>query len=203
MPERQTDLADGTWAPNFVPVDTAGNPLSTIGGGAITVADGSDIALGATADAVVAAGAVGTVSAKLRRVTQGLEDLKTLIVVAALGAVADAAILTNTTGSISGKLRGLVALLRKGAASAPASVAADDTLTGTVLLATNANRLVAVFSNNDTTNAVWIGTTTALTATNGIRIPPGETFADERSTSAWRVICGTGLTATVGVLEVA
>jgi hypothetical protein len=39
--------------------------------------------LGANADAIVAAGAAGSISAKLRRVTQGLEDLKTLIVLAA------------------------------------------------------------------------------------------------------------------------
>lgn len=39
-------------------------------------------ALGAAADAIVAAGAVGTASAKLRRMTQGLEDLKSLIVLA-------------------------------------------------------------------------------------------------------------------------
>ena len=39
-------------------------------------------AIGAVADAIVAAGATGSLSAKLRRVTQGLEDLKTLIVLA-------------------------------------------------------------------------------------------------------------------------
>lgn len=38
---------------------------------------------GANADATVAAGAAGSISAKLRRATQGLEDLKTLIVLAA------------------------------------------------------------------------------------------------------------------------
>lgn len=38
---------------------------------------------GANADAVVAAGAAGSIQAKLRRVTQGLEDLKTGIVLAA------------------------------------------------------------------------------------------------------------------------
>lgn len=38
---------------------------------------------GANADAVVAAGAAGSISAKLRRATQGLEDLKTGIVLAA------------------------------------------------------------------------------------------------------------------------
>jgi hypothetical protein len=53
------------------------------GGGAVTVADGADVVQGAVADAIVSAGAVGTFSAKLRRATQGLEDLKSLIVLAA------------------------------------------------------------------------------------------------------------------------
>ena len=38
---------------------------------------------GANADAAVAAGATGSIQAKLRRATQGLEDLKSLIVLAA------------------------------------------------------------------------------------------------------------------------
>jgi hypothetical protein len=50
---------------------------------AVTIADGVDVATGAVADAIVAAGAAGSISAKLRRVTQGLEDLKTSIVLAA------------------------------------------------------------------------------------------------------------------------
>jgi hypothetical protein len=53
------------------------------GGGAVTVADGADVAEGGVGDAIVAPGAVGTNSAKLRRATQGLEDLKSLIVLAA------------------------------------------------------------------------------------------------------------------------
>ncbi|MBA7495903.1 hypothetical protein ES702_06499 [subsurface metagenome] len=43
----------------------------------VSVADGDDVVLGAVADAIVAAGAAGTLSAKLRRLTQGVEDLKT------------------------------------------------------------------------------------------------------------------------------
>jgi len=39
--------------------------------------------IGQTSDVIVAAGATGSVAAKLRRATQGLEDLKTLIVLAA------------------------------------------------------------------------------------------------------------------------
>jgi lysophospholipase L1-like esterase len=53
------------------------------GTAATTVVDGGNVAAGAIADAIVAAGAAGTLSAKLRRVTQGLEDLKTTIVLAA------------------------------------------------------------------------------------------------------------------------
>jgi len=77
---------------------------------------------GANADAIVAAGAVGSIQAKLRRATQGLEDLKTLIVLAAgnnnigdvdvatvpadpFGANADAAVAAGAAGSISAKLR--------------------------------------------------------------------------------------------------
>lgn len=49
----------------------------------VKVADGDDAVLGTIADDVVDAGAAGTLSAKLRRATQGLEDLKTLVVLAA------------------------------------------------------------------------------------------------------------------------
>ncbi|MBU2060050.1 MAG: hypothetical protein KKB38_20260 [Gammaproteobacteria bacterium] len=44
---------------------------------AVTVSDGADIAEGAVADSVVAAGAVGTLSAKLRRLTTDLDALLT------------------------------------------------------------------------------------------------------------------------------
>jgi hypothetical protein len=57
--------------------------------------------LGDTADALVAAGAVGTMQAKLRRITQGLEDLKTLIVLAAGSAVIGRVMRAETTGTAS------------------------------------------------------------------------------------------------------
>lgn len=47
------------------------------GGGASTIADGADVAEGSTTDAAVAAGATGTVSAKLRRLTTDLDAAKT------------------------------------------------------------------------------------------------------------------------------
>jgi len=59
---------------NPLPVSDASGPGNTN----ITIANGDDVAEGSTTDVIVAAGAAGTVSAKLRRATQGLEDLKTL-----------------------------------------------------------------------------------------------------------------------------
>lgn len=59
----------------------AENPLPVSGapGGEATIADGADIAQGAVADAAVAAGAAGKVSAKLRRVTTQLAAIETLL----------------------------------------------------------------------------------------------------------------------------
>jgi hypothetical protein len=82
-------ISRGGVIPAFVQVDsagaeapagTAGNPIfvsGASGGGAATIADGADVAEGATTDAVVAAGAAGTVSAKLRRLTTDLDAFKT------------------------------------------------------------------------------------------------------------------------------
>lgn len=76
--------------------------------GAITIADGADVTQGAITDAIVAAGAPGSVSAKLRRLTQGLEDLeaavedlKTLITLGANSGVdiGDVDVLTVGTAS--------------------------------------------------------------------------------------------------------
>lgn len=54
---------------------STGAVLTEVDGGsgsAVTIADAADVAQGAVADAVVAAGAAGTVSAKLRRITTDL-----------------------------------------------------------------------------------------------------------------------------------
>lgn len=65
----------GKWAlavtnPDGTAIGSAGG-----GGGAATIADGADVTQGAIADAVVAAGASGSLSAKLRRLTTDLSDL--------------------------------------------------------------------------------------------------------------------------------
>ena len=59
--------------------------------GDIAAAESLIARIGLTSDAIVAAGAVGSVAAKLRRVTQGLEELKTLITLAQLPAALTAA----------------------------------------------------------------------------------------------------------------
>lgn len=72
-----------------VKVDGSGTalPVSVAGVSTETTLAALNTVSGATADAIVAAGAAGTLSAKLRRVTQGLEDLKTLIVLGAGSAI--------------------------------------------------------------------------------------------------------------------
>ena len=84
---------------NPLPVTSAG------GGGAVTIADGADVAEGAVADAIVAAGAAGTLSAKLRRATQGLEDLKSLIVLAAGANIIGQVSINQTTDGTTNKVR--------------------------------------------------------------------------------------------------
>lgn len=62
-----------------VPLDGLTGSGGGGGGGASTIADGADVAEGATTDAVVAAGAAGTVSAKLRRLTTDTDAIKTSV----------------------------------------------------------------------------------------------------------------------------
>ncbi|HXS47547.1 MAG TPA: hypothetical protein VN756_08795 [Solirubrobacterales bacterium] len=65
---------------------------------------------GANADASVAAGATGSISAKLRRATQGLEDLKTGIILAAGTAnIGDVDVASGPTGSSALQQQGAAA----------------------------------------------------------------------------------------------
>lgn len=87
--------ADGTPYDQSNPLPVSGAP-----GGEATIADGADVCEGAVADAAVAAGAAGTVSAKLRRATTQL---------AALGAAADAAVIDPTaSASMIALLKGIL-----------------------------------------------------------------------------------------------
>ncbi|MBF0260283.1 MAG: hypothetical protein HQL97_00425 [Magnetococcales bacterium] len=86
----------GSWptgaTPNAVAircVNTAGTAFEACGGGGGggTIADGADVALGATTDAAATAGSTGTVSAKLRLLTSLLDALNTKL--ASTAAMAD------------------------------------------------------------------------------------------------------------------
>ena len=83
---------------------TAGDPykIKSAAGAEATIADGADVTQGTIADAVVVAGAAGTLSAKLRRVTT---DIGALLGVS--GAVGDATVAAGAVGTISAKLRRL------------------------------------------------------------------------------------------------
>lgn len=77
IPETGSATADvtyyGTSAGSDVPNGGGGGGGG--GGGPVTVADGSDVALGATSDAAASAGGTGTLSAKLRELTQQIATL--------------------------------------------------------------------------------------------------------------------------------
>lgn len=72
-----------TNAGTFAVQNTASTPAGTNNIGDVDVLTVPADPFGANADAAVAAGATGSIQAKLRRLTQGVEDLKTLIVLGA------------------------------------------------------------------------------------------------------------------------
>jgi hypothetical protein len=152
-----------------VPVaDDNGTPL-TFGGDATAANQATQIAtLGATGDAIVAAGAAGSLSAKLRRATQGLEDLKSLISLAASVAVIGKVGIDQTAG------QNLVKTVRAstGTQSSVASSAADVTI-----LASNANRLGATILNDSATLLYLLlasGSSSSIVHT--VQVPAGGFF---------------------------
>jgi hypothetical protein len=104
------------------------------GGGAATIADGADVAEGATTDAVVAAGAAGTISAKLRRLTTDLSTVATNTTGLATaagqtsaqtltGAVTETAPATDTASSgLNGRLQRIAQRLTSLIAQIPATL---------------------------------------------------------------------------------
>jgi hypothetical protein len=72
------ERADGTILDSSLVLDALSAVLAAAGL-RVTKADGADVTLGATTDDAVAAGAAGSVSAKLRRLTTDLSDSKGLL----------------------------------------------------------------------------------------------------------------------------
>lgn len=86
----------------------------------------------------------------------------------------------------------------KGTPSAAAAVA--PTTTATLLLAANANRVSALFTNNGA-GTVYVGPTSAVTTATGHPVATGQPFSDNSTTSAWYGIMASG-TGDVRVTEV-
>lgn len=144
---------------NGIPVEvTAG------GGGAVTVADGADVALGAVADAAVVTNAVGTISGKLRGLVAHLVTLLTRV--------------PNVQGTLTD---------RSGSTSGTPS-------TSTQVMAANEDRRYLLFQNISDTDMWVNFTSAAAASTAGSYLVPanggslemGEAFI---TTQALNVLC--------------
>lgn len=129
--------------------------------------------LGLVADAIVAAGATGSVSAKLRRATQGLEDLKTLIVLAAgVNIIGKVGIDQTTPGTTNGVQ--VNAALPAGTNAIGKLAANSGVIIGAVEIAA-AQTLAAVTAITNNVNTVEVPPTTIFngkttTTTAGTRV---------------------------------
>lgn len=136
--------------------------------------------IGQTTDAIVAAGATGSMSAKLRRVTQGLEDLKTLVVLAAG---------TNLIGAVNPRSEA-------GAGQTPVGITV--TAASTQILAANANRKVAIITN-DSDTTIYLAIGVAAQANKGIRLNAnGGTIVISRTGDIYSTEAVNGILAVAG-----
>lgn len=141
---RYKDQGDGTTAQVVYVANMAGG-----GGGAATIADGADVAEGATTDAVVAAGAAGTVSAKLRRLTT---DMGVLAAASPTAATTTLQTAGNTSLSTIAAAPVVATAVVKAASTAP--VASDPAL------------VVALSPNSPVVSASDIGASGTISALN-------------------------------------
>lgn len=157
---------------NFLPI-TVANPLPVTvvsgTGDAVTIADGADVAEGAIADAVVAAGAAGTVSAKLRRLTTDIGAL-ILQIPASLGIKTSA--LSLSVAPASDAVFQIAAT--RGGAYTDRSIA---NLAGTseTLMASNTSRRILIVTNEGATALAvnLTGGTAALNTAGSVTIQSG------------------------------
>lgn len=167
---------DTSTPPKFVPVSVA-NPLPSTGnggggggGGAVTVADGADVNAGATTDIAVAAGAAGTIAAKVRRLTADLGAL-ILQIPASLGIKTAAASLSVAPASDA-------VFLIAGAAATRTDKSGTITAGGTAqnAIASNAARKGFEIQNQSSGN-LWFSTlAAAVTSQPSVLLPPGALY---------------------------
>lgn len=130
-------------------IDTDGVPVAEFGGGgggASTIADGADVTKGAIADASVAAGATGTVSAKLRRISADIASVLTAVQAATPAG-------TNTIGNVG-----------VATTSNATNANVDSSTSAVTLLAANAARKSASIWN-DSTSVLYVAEFPTATAT--------------------------------------
>jgi hypothetical protein len=140
------------------------------GGGAVTVADGADVTQGALADAVVAAGASGSISAKLRRLTTDLSALLAKLP-AALG-------ITTSAGSLSVAPASDATFLIAGAIATRTDKSGTITTGGAAqtAIASNASRKGFEIQNQSSANLYFSTLATAVQGQPSVLIAPGQLY---------------------------
>jgi hypothetical protein len=168
-----------------LPVDTQGNVKVNVvaggaGGGAVTVADGADVAQGSTADSAWVSGA-GTVISLLKKIASGGGGSAVSIADgsdAAEGTTTDAAVTTDIAGTVSGKLRGLVKILSSVWDSVHSFLKTSLVDASGVAVGTVTNPLTVV--PNVLTSAT--GTLNGVNVSVGVAVPVGGRWLAFRST---------------------
>lgn len=152
---------------------SASNPLP------VAIADGADVTEGAIADAIVAAGATGTQSAKLRRLTQGIEDLKTAIILAAGSAIIGKVGIDQTTpGTTNGvQVNNTVTTSQ----ASPTTIFNGKTLVTTattrvVLASSQAIKSVTIKALSTNGGVIYVGDT-SVSSTNGFQLSAGDSVS--------------------------
>lgn len=134
------------------------------GGDAVSVSDGADANAGTTTDAVVAAGAAGTMSAKLRRLTT---DIGTLI-----GVVPAA----RGQATMAGSLSVVTASDQLGSSTASLSSVASSA-TSVQLLAANSSRRRTMIVNDSASATLYVKFgTTASSSDYTFKLNPGDMY---------------------------
>lgn len=158
-------------------IDTKGNLCTSGGGasGAATIADGADVAQGATTDAAATAGSIGTLSAKLRLITSQLDAINT-----AIGSAIPSG--TNTIGAVTPSSYTGSAAATAGATTLAAGATAQTLFTAAEVTHGCAiqNPSTATLQGIATAESIWVDVTgtdaVEAAASSSVEIAPGSSF---------------------------
>lgn len=153
-------------------------------GGPVTVANGADVAEGATTDAAVSTDANGTVNGHIRGLVVLLVNLLSRWP-AALGQ----GMMAQSSKVVIASDQTVVPITPIGATTV-ASAQVTGTSGATTLAAARPTRRQITFKNIDTSNTVWIGPAT-VTALNGMQLLAGQSIT-LTSVILWQIIAPAG-----------